>query len=61
MKAIKIIYDKTESVATVRGYRILHDDGTTKRNDLQLMMALMNPTVSWLVLDSGRLDVNKLK
>ncbi len=60
MKGIKIIYDKNGSKAVISGYRVI-TGGEVVGNDLQLMMALMNPTMSWLVLDSGRLDVNKLK
>lgn len=60
MRGIKIIYDKNDTKAVISGYRVI-TGGEVVGNDLQLMMALMNPTMSWLVLDSGRLDVNKLK
>ena len=60
MKAFKVyIQDKT-----ITGYGVIHDDGG-RRNDLQAMMSVLHsafaPKVEWLVLDIGRLDVNKLK
>lgn len=60
MRGIKFIYDKTGTKAVISGYKVITGDESAG-NDLQLMMALINPIISWLKLDSGRLDVNKLK
>lgn len=61
MKAIKIYYKQdSEGMAELKGYKVLHDDDRSI-NDLQLIMALINRKIPWLKLDSGCLDVNKLK